>query len=154
MMKSACLIPLTFILPLCFFQYTGCKDHPTEMNAPSEQISFSTEKYSYSTSDTVNLFLKNGSKLDISVGMRCGVYLEMYYQQKDKDNWGDTLWFPYMTFRCLTQLESVAANTTFTHSLPAQNFYSTGTFRLLLRGHFVQQDSAFTVVSNTFEIRQ
>ena len=152
-MKSAILTPLTLVLSVIFLPIVGCGNQPTNIGSPSDQISFSTDKPSYAESDTIKLFIYNNSRSEITVGLRCGFYLEMFYQRRDNHDWGDTLWLPYMSLRCLTLLDTVAMNTTFAHSLPAEVFYSTGRFRLVVNVHDPKTGTSLSAVSNPFEIR-
>jgi len=148
-MKSSILALLTSTMVLLI---VGCGDESTSISEPSEQIRVLTEKTSYAASDTIRLFLTNNSRSSINVGMRCGLYLEMFYQKKEGQNWGDSLWFAYMSLRCMTVLDSVAMNASFAHSLPAAIFYSTGTFRLRVKVHLPKTSVSLSVFSNPFDI--
>ena len=152
-MKSTIATSLTFILSVSFLSIVGCGNQPTNIGGPSDQIIFSSDRTSYAESDTIRLFLNNSSRSDINVGMRCGFYLEMFYQKRDNHNWGDTLWFPYMSLRCLTLLDTVVANTILPHSIPAEIFHSTGTFRLTVDVYVPKTGTSQSILSNSFEIR-
>jgi len=123
------------------------------MTNPSDEITFSTDRLSYAESDTIHLSLKNNSAVDITSGLRCGAYLEMFYQKREIEKWSDNLWFWYMSLRCPTHLNTIKAKTTFAHSIPAAILDSTGTFRLLVTFHSLQPDSSLTLVSNVFQIK-
>jgi hypothetical protein len=152
-MKSTVFIRSAILLSVIVQAIVGCGIQPTNIALPSDVIALTTDKPSYAESDTVRLFLKNSSTSDVTVGMRCGIYLEMFYQKKDNLNWGDTLWFPYMSLRCLTRSDTVGMNTTFTHSIPAAIFSSTGTFRLTLDVAVPTTGVTHSVVSNLFAVQ-
>jgi hypothetical protein len=140
------------VLSTALVLIVGCKDQGVSTSVSSDQIRFSTDRLSYAESDTLKLLLANNSLSDINVGLRCGIYLEMFYQRSDNHSWGDTLWFPYMSFRCLTQLDTVGTKTTFLHSVPAQIFYATGTFRLVVRVYSPKTGTVLEIASNPFEV--
>ncbi len=102
--------------------------------------------------DTINLNLKNNSNFDAAVGLRCGSFLEMFYQKKQDGDWSDNLWFWYMPLLCPTHLDTIERNTTFEYSIPTEIIDSTGTFRLLVDVHILKRDTNVTVFSNTFKI--
>jgi hypothetical protein len=135
----------------CFLLASACKERPVETGS-SDRISLLTDKNSYAKLDTINLCLKNNSGFDMVVGLRCGSYLEMFYQEKDDDHWSDILWFWYMSLRCLTLLDTIETNNTLRHSLPAGIFDSTGTFRLLVDVYIREGDCRETIISNYFKI--
>jgi len=152
-MKSRVVTTIRLILSFIFLQVVGCADQGTDPVTSLEQIRFSTDAPSYATSDTIRLSLENNSQSDITVGLRCGWYLEMFYQKRENEVWSDNLWFPYMSLRCVTVPKIVKMNTTFGHSLPAEMFYSTGTFRLKVTVYIERVDTSLSLVSNSFEIR-
>ena len=96
-MKSTIILSFALVLSII-----GCQNQPTEIRTSSEQISFSTDSSSYVESDTINLSLKNGPSFDLIVYLKCGRFLEMFYQKKVNQDWSDTLWFSYMSLKCLT----------------------------------------------------
>ena len=143
----------TFIsLILLTLLFLSCEKETTAINGSVNQISFSTDKFSYTSLDTIYLSLDNKKDLGIIIALRCGVYLEMSYQRKENGHWSEDLWFWYMWLRCPTMLDTVEANSTFNHSLPADIFESTGTFRLLLGCSSTTNDSGEVVISNSFDI--
>ena len=144
---------LTIIISIILWLTAGCGDSPTNVGALSDEIVFSTDKASYAPSDTLTLVLTNNTKSNAIIGMRCATYLEMFYQKHDTNGWGDTLWFPYMSLRCVTLLDTVKVNSTFRHRLPAGLFYATGTFRLTVRFHNPLPDSSRSAVSSSFTIQ-
>ncbi len=143
----------TIVISIILWLTAGCGNPPTNVGSPSDEIAFSTDKASYAPSDTLTLALSNNTKSDAIIGMRCATYLEMFYQKHDTSGWGDTLWFPYMSLRCVTLLDTVKVNSTFRHRLPAGIFYATGTFRLTVRFHDPLPDSSRSAVSNSFTIQ-
>jgi hypothetical protein len=147
-MKSTVILSFALILWII-----GCQNQSTEISNSSEQVSFSTNSSSYVESDTIKLSLRNNASYDITVGLRCGLYLEMFYQKQVNQDWSDTLWFSYMSLRCLTDLDTVLMKHSFAHSMPAQIFNSTGTFRLLIDVHIPQRDTSLMVISNQFQIQ-
>jgi hypothetical protein len=152
-MKSAILFRLPFILSISFFQLSiGCQSSPTGVTNPPGQISLLTDQTSYAGSEAVKLFLQNNSGHDITVGLRCGFYLEMFYQKKEDNGWSDDLWFPYMSLLCPTHLRTVGVNTTFEHSIPTEMFDSTGTLRLFIDVHVPETEATVRVMSNVFKI--
>ena len=76
----------------------------------------------------------------------------MSYQKKENSHWSDNLLFGYMSLHCPTVLDTIQANSTFTHSIPAEIFESTGTFRLLVDFHIPDKNSNEKVLSNSFKI--
>ncbi len=53
----------------------------------------------------------------------------------------------------MTVPQTVKMNATFAHWLPAETFYSTGTFRLTVTVYVERADTSLNLVSNSFEIR-
>jgi len=152
-MKSRIVTAIILILPFILLLVVGCADQSTDPVTSSEQLRFSTDRTSYAASDTIRLSLDNNSQSDITVGLRCGWYLEMFYQKRENEVWSGDLWFPYMSLRCMSIPETVSMNTAFGHSLPAEIFYSTGTFRLTVTVNLERTDTSLRVASNSFEIR-
>jgi hypothetical protein len=151
-MKSIFFLRLASILSILLSSLCGCQSQSTESTSP-DQITFVTDRISYAPSDTISLSLRNNSADDITTGLKCGLYLEMFYQEKGIQNWSDNLWLPYMSLRCPTDVNTVRARTTFTHAVPAEMFHSTGTFRLIVAVHSQQSDSSLTLVSSVFQIK-
>ena len=130
----------------------GCRNQPTNSEDQVEGVEFLTDRNTYFESDTIRILLRNDSQSDLTIGLRCGFFLEMTYQIKSANQWGDNLWLPYMYLDCPTFLDTITVNTKFSQSLSADVFDSTGTFRLLLDVYFPQSYTSMTVISNTFEI--
>lgn len=138
----------TLFLALAIF---GCEKEPSGIGL-SEQIKLSTDKSSYSKTDSIQLFLENNSDSDIMIGLRCGEYLEMAYQMKENDNWSADKHFWYMQLGCMTVPDTIQANSTFNYSMPAVFFDTTGIFRLLVPCYVFDIDSNMLVISNSFEV--
>lgn len=141
---SFCILLLISVL--------SCQDQFAEKNKLSGPISFSTDSQSYMKSDTINLTLQNDSNDYITIGLRCGRYLEMSYQKKENSRWSDKLSFEYMSLRCPTMLDTVQEKGAFTELLPASRFDSEGTFRLMVKIYKPPADSSETLISNPFRI--
>jgi hypothetical protein len=148
-MKKRCGIALFL---LCFFNASGCKDQPVETGTP-DPIRLSTDKNEYERSDSLKVLLANNSNVEITVGLRCSRFLEMFYHEKNDDQWSDNKWFWYMALACPTLLDTVGTTTTLEHSLPAETFRSQGTFRLVVQTYVPIDDTVLTVFSNSFRIQ-
>jgi hypothetical protein len=118
---------------------------------PAEVI-FSTDKPSYSLSDTIVLQITNNSSDDLFAGLRCGIYLEMSYQKKVDDSSSEKLQFGYMTLRCMTTQVTIPTDSTYSHQLPAELFNSKGTFRLIIDLVDPLTNSNQQVVSDEFRV--
>ena len=152
-MELADVSPKLFIVLIISALTIGCGNQPTNIGSVPDSIGFSTDRAYYAVLDTIRLSLKNNSSSDIDVGLKCGSNLEMSYQKRDVDGWGDTLWFPYMALRCLTLSDTVKVNTTLVRSLPAEIFTSAGTFRLIVNVYAPETAAHLGVVSNSFQVQ-
>ncbi len=139
---------------LIFLLILSCRRDLTGVENSIDQISLSTDKFSYTVSDSINIYLENRSGFDIITGLRCGAYLEMFYQKKENNVWSDNLWFWYMSLKCATLPDTIPSNNTFTHSKPSKIFESTGTFRLLVEVYLPERNASKTIISNSFEIEE
>ncbi len=142
---------LFWLLPLLFLIFS-CEKDLTNVDYRSDPIRFFTDKTIYTKSDSLYLHLENHSNNDITIVLRCGIYLKMYYQKKLDGGWSEKLCFWYMSLRCPTIPDTVQSQTTFHHTLPADYFESGGTFRLLFAYHPFRQDTIGQLISNTFAI--
>jgi hypothetical protein len=131
---------------------SSCEHEIKDASDIQGQIILSTDRKSYTLSDTIRLLLENGSAYEISVGLRCSNYLEMSYKKKETQNWSDDLFLRYMYMKCPTLLNTINAGAILTNSIPAEMFNSAGTFILQARISMLP-DSSLTVVSNPFKIR-
>ncbi len=133
----------------------SCEKNPTSIKTSANLFSVSTDKNSYTESDSIFINIENKSDFDVILGFRCTYQnLEMYYQKQNGTNdWSDTLWFDYMSLKCMTLLKTVKSNKTLKHSLFTGEFKSKGKFRLLVPCYVSAKDSSIFLVSNTFEIK-
>ncbi len=123
-------------------------DDPTN----SERITLSTDRDLYTESDTIRLYLSNNSSTAIIVGLRCGEFLEMVYQQKRGSCWSEHMHFWFESLRCPTSLETIEARKLFVHSLPAEWLGARGTFRLIVDYRVPGRDTSLTLFSNSFRV--
>jgi hypothetical protein len=130
----------------------GCQDPATTENSLN-QIKLQTNKSSYSKLDSINIVLHNKSDSDILISLRCGNYLEMFYQIKEINVWSDNLWFWYMSLRCETVIDTIGQNSVFNYSIKSEIFDSTGTYRLVLEYYKQIEDTKIIKYSNSFEIQ-
>jgi hypothetical protein len=130
----------------------GCQDPSTTENSLN-QIKLQTNKSSYSKLDSINIVLDNKSNSDILIGLRCGNYLEMFYQKKEINVWSDNLWFWYMSLRCATVIDTIRQSSVFNYSIKSEIFDSTGTYRLVLEYYKQIEDTKIIKYSNSFEIQ-
>ena len=151
-MKSELLIWTKAILMISLTQMSDCQGQSKDASDIQGQIILSTDRESYTESDTIMLLLENGSAHEISVGLRCSNYLEMSYKKKEIQNWSEDLFLRYMYLRCPTLLNTIKAGAIFANSLPAEMFNSTGTFILQVDISLLP-DSSLRVVSNPFQIK-
>lgn len=136
-------IVIYFCLFLIFF-VIGCEEplSTTENN----RILFRTTKNSYFTTDSINVFVKNNTFSDFEIALRCGGYLEMYFQKKENDTWSKNLWFSWMSLRCYTAIDTLKKDNTFEFTIPSDEIDIGGTYRLLLANDT-------SIVSNSFEVK-
>ncbi len=133
----------------------SCEKNPTSIKISSDQFTISTDKNYYTGSDSIFINIENKSDFDLTIGFRCSYEnLEMFYQKQEGINqWSDTLWFDYMSYKCMTLLKKLKSNQTLKHSLFSGDFKSKGKFRLLLPCYVNEKDSSFIIISNVFEIK-
>lgn len=146
------MVRMLSVTILLFIIVVGCQNSISTGNA-TDLISFRTDKTSYSISDTIDIILKNESYSKILIGLRCGGYLEMFYQKKEENIWSDNLSFWYMSLRCLTVVDTLESNNIFNYSLESAIFDSTGTYRLVLKYYRSSENIERIEYSNSFEIK-
>lgn len=129
---------------LFVFIFLGCEELITEENGLRD-ISFTTDKASYTSVDTIYFQVDNRTDTSYTIALRCGRHLEMAFQKKENGIWSDDLLFSYMYLKCPTFIDSIKSGASFKSSLTPELFESAGTFRLILNN---------TVISNTFQIRR
>jgi hypothetical protein len=76
----------------------------------------------------------------------------MYYQKQENSHWSENLWFNYMSFRCMTTIDTIQTKSTYTHLLSTDQFDSTGTYRLLIEIQKLSLNSSEIIFSNSFKI--
>lgn len=146
-MKTPLYILLFSLLAL------SCEKEPATLKKISnDETRFYTDAPSYHKKDSIDLFLENNSSFDLITGLRCGKYLEMGYQMKEKDQWSGEKYFWYMQLGCPTFPDTIQANSTYSYKFPATLFDTTGTFRLFLSVYVSENDISLAEVSNSFEI--
>ena len=144
---------IIYIVLLLFFIY-GCKKDPASINTLSEPTAITTDKNIYSTTDSIRISIFNTSGSEIELGYRCSYdNLEMYFQKKENGRWSQNQWFEYMSFKCPTLIRSFDRNRSIRHSISANEFQTTGIFRVLLPCYFPGKDSSVVAISNAFEIK-
>jgi hypothetical protein len=142
-MEIALRIVISYSL-LLIFLVVGCEEPlSTGVNG---KISFYTSSNYYSTIDSIQVFIENHTQSNLNIGLRCGKYLEMYYQKKEDSTWSKYLWFSWMSMRCVTIIDTIGNNSIYKFSIPSNEINSYGTYRLILAN-----DTA--IVSNSFEIK-
>ena len=146
------MVRMLSVTILLFIIVVGCQNSISTGNA-TDRISFRSDKTSYSISDTIDIILKNESYSKILIGLRCGGYLEMFYQKKEENIWSDNLSFWYMSLRCLTVVDTLESNNIFNYSLESAIFDSTGTYRLVLKYYRSSENIERIEYSNSFEIK-
>ncbi len=135
-----------FLIIICFISCTS----PTETE---NQLIFKTDLPSYSNTDSIKVKLGNGTTDDIVIGLRCGIYLEMFYQKKVDSVWTDNLIFTYMTLKCASIPDTLKANSVYRYTMSPTDFDSTGIYRLVLNYNYVRKSLAGVIYSNSFEIK-
>jgi hypothetical protein len=151
-MNTVIVIWTKAILMISLMQLSDCQGQSKDASHIQGQIILSTDRESYTKSDTIMLLLENGSAHEIMVGLRCSNYLEMSYKKRETQNWSEDLFLRYMYLSCPTLLNTIKAGAIFANSLPAEMFDSTGTFILQARISMLP-DSSLRIVSNPFQIK-
>ncbi len=143
---------VTFILlSLLIF---GCEKNPASIHVSSGEISITTDRNSYTQSDSLLLSIANQSGHDLILGYRCSYKnLEMFFQKKEKGTWSENQWFGYMSLKCMTLLRTIKKDKTIKHSISAGEFRGIGTFRLLVPCRIPGEDTTRVAISNAFEIK-
>ena len=138
-MKS--MIPYSLLI---IFVAIGCEE-PLSTKG-NNQIVFHTTDNSYFTTDSVKVFIKNNTLSDFKIALRCGGYLEMYYQKKENNTWSNNLWFSWMSLTCFTTINTIKKYNAFEFTIPSDEIDVSGTYRLILANDTL-------IVSNSFEVR-
>ena len=112
----------------------------------NNKIVFYTSSNSYSITDSIPVFIENHTQSNFQIGLRCGGYLEMYYQKEEDSTWSKYLWFSWMNMRCATFNDTIGSNSIYKFTIPSDEINTYGTYRLIL----VNDTS---IVSNSFKIK-
>jgi len=134
---------IAILFVLLSLSFISC-DEPTSTIYKYSKIVFSTENNSFAKTDSIRISLENKSDSAFIIGLRCGEYLEMFYQRREKGVWSGDINFWYMTLRCPTIVDSIQSQSIFHYSIEPELFDSSGTYRLLIGN---------AIVSNSFEIK-
>ncbi len=145
---------LTVIL-LFLAALTACETQDAGIDPLQEKITLKTDKLSYPASDNIILSLNNNSGKEVILGFRCSYKnLEMFYQQKEKDEWSENRWFGYMNLKCMTIQYKMKNQEVLKDTVSTKEFKTTGIFRLLVPCYIPEKDTNIMVISNEFEIKQ
>jgi hypothetical protein len=90
---------------LLIFFAVGCEDSLS--TGEDSKITFYTSSDSYSTTDSIKVFIENHTQSNFYISLRCGGYLEMYYQKKEDSTWSKNLWFSWMSLKCVTVIDTI-----------------------------------------------
>ena len=135
MKNVICLLLVSFTV--------SCQD---PISSDNNQITFHTRNNSYLTTDSITVFIENDMNSDFEIFLRCGSYLEMYYQKKDNYSWSKYIWFSWMSLKCFSDPATIKAHDIYEFTIPSEEINIIGTYRLILAN-----DTSF--ISNTFEIK-
>ena len=131
---------------ICFLLVSFTISCQNPISSDKNQITFHTRNNSYLTTDGITVFIENGMNSDFEIFLRCGSYLEMYYQKKDNDSWSNYIWFSWMSLKCTSVPEIIKRHDIYEFTIPSEEINIIGTYRLILAN-----DTSF--ISNTFEIK-
>ena len=135
---------ITFYILLVILFAVSCKNSISTNE--NEQIIFHTKSNSYLTTDSIVVLIENNTNSDFEIALRCGLYLEMYYQKKENNAWSNYYWFSWMSLKCLSTTEKIKSYNIFQYLIPSDEITEKGTYRLVLAN-----DTA--IVSNLFEVK-
>ena len=135
MKYTICLLIISFAV--------SCQD---PVSSDDNKITFYTTNNSYLPSDSVTVFIENNMNSNYEIFLRCGAYLEMYYQKKDNNSWSNNLWFSWMSLKCISVPKTIMGHNVFEFIFPSKEIDTTGIYRLILANDT-------SIVSNTFEIK-
>jgi len=123
---------LHFGFVILVLSLTSCLFHP---NTHSSQIQIQTDQRDYAPNDSITLKVANDSTVNYNVGLRCGEYLEMYFQRQKNGEWSEKQRFWYMSLKCYTKLDALLPGESYQTIIPADWLKGSGTFRLDLAQH-------------------
>ncbi len=142
-----------FLISFLFFITLASCNNLVETNDYENQIYFKTNMPSYSNIDTVKVELRNKTTNDIVIGLRCGIYLEMFYQKRVDGVWTENLFFTYMTLKCASIPDTIEPNSFCRYIMSPADFDSSGLYRLVLNYNYGRKNPAGVIYSNSFEIK-
>ncbi len=125
------------------FVFLSCES-PTSTD--DNQIIFRTVENSFSTTDSIKVIVENRTNSDYKIALRCGYYLEMYYQKRENNIWSKNLWFSWMASKCYSVLYTIKEDNSFQFIIPFEEIGIRGTYRLILATDTL-------MISNSFEIK-
>lgn len=137
-MKNIFLYGLFFISLIL-----GCSDSISSNE--NNEIIFHTSSNYFSSKDSIIVLIENKTNSDFKIALRCGSFLEMYYQKKNNDSWSKNLEFSWMTLKCASINKTIKEKEYYQFTIPQNEIDSSGTFRLIL-------SNDFSIKSNSFEI--
>ncbi|MBU0558970.1 MAG: hypothetical protein KKG93_05225 [Bacteroidetes bacterium] len=134
-----------FFFVLFVISFTvGCKDSISTNN--NNEIVLQTVNNSFAKTDSIKILIENKTYSDFEVFLKCGGFLEMYYQKKENNAWSNYLWFSWMSLKCLSTIEKIKGYSVFQYTIPINEITENGTYRLALANDT-------TIVSNSFEVK-
>jgi len=96
--------------------------------------------------DSIKVLIENKTYFNFEIALRCGSYLEMYYQKKENDSWSNYLWFSWMSLKCITVIDTIKGHNNFEFIIPSNEINESGTYRLVLANDT-------SIVSKSFEVK-
>ena len=133
---------ISYSLLIIFFAL-GCQE---PVSSDNNQIVFRTKSNSYLTTDSIAVFIENDMNSNYEIALRCGSYLEIYYQKKDNGSWSNYLWFSWMSLKCVSVPDTIKGHNNFQFIIPSNEINENGTYRLVLAN-----DNS--IISNSFEVK-
>jgi len=122
----------------------GCQD-PISTDE-GNGIVLQTTNNSFFTTDSIKVLIENKTYSNFEITLRCGSFLEMYYQKKENDSWSNYLWFSWMSLKCVSDIETIKGHNNFQFMIPSNEINASGTYRLVLANDT-------SIVSNSFEVK-
>ncbi len=116
-----------FLLFSVLFLFFNCSNTTTP---DTNIVTLNTDKTSYIANDTIAVSIKNNTKDNYNFLLRCGGYLEMFFQKYENGKWSENKWFWFMSLRCPSVVDTLLPSNTFKYKLPVEWFKDTGEFRL------------------------
>jgi hypothetical protein len=120
------IIPSFYIIVLII---SACSN---ATNPDESSVIIKTGQEEYLQTDTINVILSNHTSDNYLYALRCGGYLEMFFQKLEKGTWSENKWFWYMSLRCPSVIDTLKPGDSFKYALPAEWFKDSGSFRLIM----------------------